>query len=108
MADAPGLTPAQQARVVAVLSPQWATLTPSARLLLLTLATHADDSGVYDAGHLLLAIALTGRVSSPASRQRVHRGIRELLAAGALERWRGATWGNTAVYQVTVTSWASG
>lgn len=104
--------------VTQALAPQWACLSETARLILITMCQTAKDhrsehqpAAQYFAGHDYLILTLTGR--DPAlddwrhtsqyrtARQRVKRAVRELVAAEAIELVQQAHRGRHAIYVVT-------
>ena len=105
--------------VTQALSPTWAHLSETARLVLITMCQTAKDhstehqaAGQYFAGHDYLVLMLTGRdpaldgwrttPEGRAAKQRVRRAMRELMDAEAIELLRPAHRGRNAVYAVTI------
>lgn len=100
------------ARLVSLaLQPEWATLSPTARLVLVGMCHTARDKeaeGVpartYWGGHGHLSIVITGD-DTPAGRQRVKRAIGELIEAGAIERIGSAHRARQMTYLVQPDAW---
>jgi hypothetical protein len=97
--------------VSSALNPDWATLSPTARLVFITMCHTSKDKeaeGVpartYWAGHGYLAIVIAGE-ETPSSLQRVKRAIAELIAAGAVERIGSAHRSRQMTYLVCPDAW---
>lgn len=100
------------ARLVSLaLNPDWAALSPTARLALITMCQTAKDreaegipARTYWAGHSYLAIVITGEETA-AAKQRVKRAIAELIAVGAIERIGAAHRSRQMTYLVCPDAW---
>lgn len=104
------------ALVKEAMAPQWAELSPFARLVLVHMATTALDHTVngldprlYYAGHgpLCLFVAGVGEEAGTAyssALRRVRRAIKELTEAGAIVQARPAVNGRNAVYELNTSS----
>lgn len=103
--------------VTQALSPAWAHLSDTARLVLIAMCQTAKDrptehqpAGQYFGGHGWLVLVLTGRdpvgewlqsTDYRSAKRRVARAVRELLDAGAIDLLQSAHRGRQAVYAVT-------